>query len=124
MTRLDRNKDAKKVSVECPRSSFDNVMDNLLYADSRNCALIKEAAIDFLVENSVKATEQASFANFPAHLLKDIFVAINKVHVKSGGDDDAFAAMSVSELRKKLDEKGIEVDGSREAMIESIKSHS
>ena len=116
--------EAEAAYVESTDITFDNVMDNLLYADSMNCALIKEAAIDFLVENSVKATEQASFANFPAHLLKDIFVAINKVHGKSGGDDDAFAAMSVSELRKKLDEKGLDVDGSREAMIESIKSHS
>ena len=78
--------------------------------------------MDFLAENSVQATEKASFADFPAHLLKDVFVAMNKAHGKSGGD--AFAAMSVSELRKKLDEKGLEVDGSREAMIESIKSHS
>ena len=79
--------------------------------------------MDFLVENSVEATEKASFANFPAHLLKDVFVAINKAYGKSGGGD-AFAAMSVSELRKKLDEKGLDVDGSREAMIESIKNHS
>ena len=114
---------AEATYVESTEITFDNVMDDLLYADARNCALLKEAAMDFLVANSVEATEKASFADFPGHLSKDIFVAINKAQGKSGGDD-AFAAMSVSELRKKLDEKGLEVDGSREAMIESIKSHS
>ena len=113
--------EAEAAYVKSTDITFDNVMDDILFADSRNCALLKEAAMDFLAENSVEATEKASFANFPAHLLKDVFVAMNKAHGKSGGD--AFAAMSVSELRKKLDEKGLEVDGSREAMIESIKSH-
>ena len=114
--------EAEAAYVKSTKISFDNVMDDILFADSRNCALLKEAAMDFLAENSVEATEKASFANFPAHLLKDVFVAMNKAHGKSGGD--AFASMSVSELRKKLDEKGLDVDGSREAMIESIKSHS
>ena len=114
---------AEAAYVQSTEINLENAMDNLLYADSMNLALLKEAAIDFLVENPAKATEKASFDTFPAHLLKDVFVAINKVHGKSGGDD-AFAAMSVSELRKKLDEKGLEVDGSREAMIESIKSNS
>ena len=115
--------EAEAAYVQSTKITFDNVMDDLLYADSRNCALLKEAAIDFLVENSVEATEKASYANFPGHLLKDVFVAMNKAQGKSGGDN-AFASMSVSELRKKLDEKGLEVDGSREAMIESIKNHS
>ena len=114
---------AEAAYVQSTKITFDNVMDDLLYADSRNCALLKEAAMDFLAENSVEATEKVSFANFPGHLSKDIFVAVNKAQGKSGGDD-ALAAMSVSELRKKLDEKGLDVDGSREAMIESIKSHS
>ncbi len=114
---------AEAAYVESTDISLDNAMDNLLYADSMNLALLKETVMDFLAENSVEATEKVSFANFPGHLSKDIFVAMNKVHGKRGGDD-AFAAMSVSELRKKLDEKGLEVDGSREAMIESIKSHS
>ena len=114
---------AEAAFVESTKITFDNVMDDLLYADSRNCALLKEAAIDFLVENSVEATEKASYANFPGHLLKDVFVAMNKAQGKSGGDN-AFAAMSVSALRRKLDKMGLEVDGSREAMIESIKSHS
>ena len=114
--------EAEAAYVQSADITFENVMDNLLYADSRNCALLKEAAMDFLVANSVEVTEKASFAGFPGHLSKDIFVAMNKAQGKSGGD--AFAAMSVSELRKKLDEKGLDVDGSREAMIESIKSHS
>ncbi|KAL7524776.1 hypothetical protein ACHAWF_001087, partial [Thalassiosira exigua] len=34
--------------------SLDNVMDNLLYADAKNCALLKEAAIDFVAEHGAE----------------------------------------------------------------------
>ena len=41
---------------------------------------------------------------------------------EGNNDDNNFTTMRVSELRKKLDEKGLNVDGSREAMIEALKN--
>ena len=35
--------------------SAENVIDNLLYADAKNCALLKEALMDFIVENKKKS---------------------------------------------------------------------
>eukprot|EP00986_Skeletonema_menzelii_P017784 scaffold22011_cov132-Skeletonema_menzelii.AAC.3 len=39
------------------------------------------------------------------------------------GNDDDLSAMSVNELRRKLSELGLDVDGSREAMIEALQVH-
>jgi hypothetical protein len=33
------------------------MMDNLLYADSKNCALLKEAVMDYVVENGQDVLE-------------------------------------------------------------------
>ena len=43
-------------------------------------------------------------------------------YIKDGYCADGLKVLSVSELRVKLDEMGLDVDGSREAMIEVLKS--
>ncbi len=40
--------------VEATTFTMDNVMDNLLYAESKNCALLKESVMDFIAENKIK----------------------------------------------------------------------
>ena len=39
----------------------DNILDNLLYADSKNCALFLEKAMDYVVENRDEVVEKVSF---------------------------------------------------------------
>jgi hypothetical protein len=39
--------------VEATTFTMDNVMDHLLYAESKNCALLKEAAMDFIAYEKV-----------------------------------------------------------------------
>jgi hypothetical protein len=108
--------------------TMDNVMDNLLYADAKNCALLKEAVMNFLAENSVLAAEQISFSDVPGHLMKDLLVAFNRKgsskKEEGGTTPDGLTSLSVSALRRRLEEKGLDIDGSREAMIESIKNNS
>ncbi|KAL7496851.1 hypothetical protein ACHAWT_005044 [Skeletonema menzelii] len=117
---------AEAAYVQSADISLDNAMDNLLYADSRNCALLKEAVVNFLAENDCEAAANISFADFPGHVVKDLLIAFSRNRKKDGNGTnvDKLTTLSVSELRRKLDEKGLEVDGSREAMIESIKSNS
>ena len=106
--------------------SIDNAMDNLLYADSRNLSLLKEAVVDFLADNHYEAAANISFADFPGHIVKDLLVAVGRNSKKdaNGANGDELTTLCVSALRRKLHKMGLEVDGSREAMIESIKSHS
>ena len=109
--------------VESTDISFDNAMDNLLYAYSRNCALLKEAVMNFLADNHLEASERIDFTDCPGHVVKDLLVAFGRKGAHRADEDD-LATLSVSALRRRLDKMGLEVDGSREAMIESIKSHS
>jgi len=88
--------EAEAAYVKETKITMDNAMDNLLYADALNLALLKEVVMDFLAGNSTASQK-----------------------TKRGKDYD-LSAMSVSELRRKLDEKGLNVDGSREAMIEAL----
>ena len=111
---------AEAAYVESTDISLDNAMDNLLYADSMNLALLKEAVMNFLAENELEAAAQISFTDFPGHVVKDLLIAVGKSKKKEAGNDE-LTTISVSALRRLLDMMGLEVDGSREAMIESIK---
>eukprot|EP00985_Skeletonema_marinoi_P008874 scaffold4050_cov118-Skeletonema_marinoi.AAC.7 len=56
--------------------------------------------------------------------MKDLLVAFSRTKKTKQGNQDGnnhFTIMRVNELRMKLDEKGLNVDGSREAMIETLK---
>jgi speckle-type POZ protein len=118
--------EAEAVYVELTKITIDNAIDNLLYADTKNCALLKEAVMNFLAEHSVEAAEKISFTDFPAHVVKDLLVAFSRSSKKeaNGANVDELTTLCVSALRRKLHKMGLEVDGSREAMIASIKSSS
>lgn len=98
--------EAEATLVSSTEFTIDNVMDLLLYADNKNCALLKETAIKFLVKNRSEVQKKLSFDNVPGHLMMDLLAAI-----------DVNDSISVSALRKRLHDMGLEVDGSREAMI-------
>ena len=118
---------AEACFVDSTAITIGNMAENLLYADSKNCALLKEAVMDFVVENGFEVVEKVSFGDFPGHLMKDLLVAVNREKAgsnKAGGNGDEFGTMRVSDLRKRLHEKGLDVDGSRESMIAALKEDS
>mmetsp|Transcript_6115 Transcript_6115/g.8907 ORF Transcript_6115/g.8907 Transcript_6115/m.8907 type:complete len:197 (-) Transcript_6115:130-720(-) len=114
--------EAEAAYVESTRITANNVMDNLLYADAKNLAVLKEAAMDFLASRGGEVIGNVSFARFPPELVRDLLVATTRRNVGNSGSD--FTTMRVSELRRKLNEKGLgmSVDGSREAMIEALQN--
>ena len=80
--------------------------------------------IDFLTDNGREVISKVSFAEFSGHIVKDLLVATTRKEDKTRAADD-FDIMRVSELRTRmLVEKGLDVDGSREAMIDALKSNS
>ena len=126
--------EAEACYVKSTTITVDNMMDNLLYADSKNCALLKEAVIDFAVQNGQDVLKNVSLKDVPGGVFADLLTAMTREKKKdaaannndSTGDDNkeeevALHIMRVTELRKKLDEKGLDVDGSREAMIATLK---
>ena len=117
--------EAEASLVTATTMTFKNAIDNLLHADSKNCALLKEAVMDFIAENSNEAVNKLSFDDVPGSVVKDLLVAMNRKGIdlltanraKSNASSNGFKAMKVNDLRKLLHEKGLDVDGSREVMI-------
>ena len=112
--------------VKTPMST-ENVMDTLLYADAKNCALLKEAVMEFLVECNDDAIEKLSFDHVPGYLMKDLLKVMatrNRKEKASDGKAKGYRTMKVYELRKILHGKGLDIDGSREAMIALLEKHS
>jgi speckle-type POZ protein len=120
--------EAEAAYVKSANITMQSAMDDLLYADAKNCPLLKEAVMNFLTANHYEAAEKISFTDFPAHVVKDLLIAFgrnsNSKKVASGAATDELSTLCVSALRRKLDEMGSSVDGSREAMIESIRNSS
>jgi hypothetical protein len=110
--------------------SLENVMEQLLYADSMSCALLKEAAMDFIIENSATVIDKISFNDLlTPTLFRDVLSAVSrrekKFGVRGGGDGDDeshFNYMRISELRRESHKKGLNVDGSREMLIAALKA--
>ena len=101
-------------------------MEYLIYADSMNCALLKEAAMDYIVENKAEVLEKISFDDAPGNLMRDLLAAVVRGDRNEGGADGnaehQFATMRISELRQKAHERGLDV-GSREMLIAALKAN-
>ena len=107
--------------------TVDNMIDNLLYADSKNLALLKEAVMDHIVANKNSIIGKVSFDTVPGSMMADLLTAMARVdqNEEEVGDSESikYNKMRVSELRKWLANKGLEVDGSREAMLSLLKEN-
>jgi hypothetical protein len=122
--------EAEAFFVGATTFSLENVMEQLLYAESMNCALLKEAAMDYLIENSAAVIDKISFNDLQTPtLMRDVFAAVSRGKKNLGvgcgedGDNDSrFNSMRISELRQEAHEKGLNVDGSREMLIAALKS--
>ena len=116
--------------------TFDNVIDNLLYADAKNCALLKEAVMDFIVENKEMVIQRVSFQDVP-YFYKDLLAAMsrhdkekesstpsNHDTYKKTDDEMSYSQMRIRDLRQKLHDKGLDIDGSRETLIARLTENS
>jgi hypothetical protein len=110
---------AEACLVNATAFSVENLLDHLLYAESKNCALLKEAAIDFMLGNKGEVFDKISFSDAPGDLVSDVLAAMT-IGEKKGG----LSAMRVNELRWKAHENGISVDGSRKMLIAALKEGS
>ena len=82
--------------------TIENMLDNLLYASSKNCALLQEAVLDFVVENSDEVSDKVSLEDVPSSILADLVAAMSRKYKGGKRGSDVFSTMRVSELRKKL----------------------
>ena len=118
--------EAEATYVNSTVITLDNMMDNLLYADSKNLALLKEAVMDYIVANKDDVMGKVSFSNLPSYMMTDLLAAVSRGEQQNDTNSAKtnYNKMRVGTLRKMLDEKGLDVDGSRESMIALLKEHS
>ena len=95
-----------------------------MYADSKNLALLKEAVMDYIVANKGDIIGKVSFDSVPSSMITDVLTAVTRGEQSGDRDSTDYNKMRVGKLRKMLDEKGLDVDGSREAMIALLKEQS
>jgi hypothetical protein len=99
---------------------IENVKELLLYADSKNCALLKEAAMDYMLENKDVVLKNIRFDDAPGSLVSDVFAAIARAETMKDDSASHFHSMRISELRRMVHDKGLDIDGSREMLIASL----
>lgn len=95
--------------------TVENVLEHLLFADAMNCALLKEAVMDYVVTNSFELLSMKSLESAPSGLLNDALAAM----ARKGGIEEA-GDMFISELRRKCFEEGLDYDGSREMLTAAL----
>jgi hypothetical protein len=98
-----------------------NAADLLVFADAHWCALLREAAIDLfrvqpnLIMASAGWTKVAESVNLMQELMK--IIASSKEALCS---DSVVNPMRVSDLRKKLEEKRLDVDGTHQMLVNRL----
>ena len=100
--------------------SVGNVINELLYADAKSLPLLREAAMEFILKNARDVIKSDSFHDvmMTKTITKEIMLAMAKAVEEKSVESNNDNIMSVTDLRMALDEKGLNVDGSRE-MLES-----
>jgi len=88
--------------VDSTAFTMENLLDLLHYADSKNCALLKEAAMDFMLDNRDVVLEKISFKDAPGGLAGDVLSALARGE-KNGG----LGAMRVNDLRWEAHKNGM-----------------
>ena len=106
--------------------AVENVLDNLLYANSKNLALFQEKIMDFVAGNVETIVGNISFDDIPGNLMTDLLTAVARGNISTGDEvpGDHLKFMRVAELRKRLHDRGLCIDGSRETMIALLRENS
>ena len=103
--------------------NMGNMMENLHFADSKNCALLKEVVMNFIAKHKVEILEENMLKDAPEGLVSDVLGAIVREEKASkGGHENKLSALSINELRRRASEYGFNVDGSRETLISDLKT--
>ena len=121
-----------KLSAEAELASsginIENCAELILFADGTNCAMLKEAAVDYFVANyeGVMASEGYKDIKESPNILQELLLAMamdkKKKRPASDVGNGEIKRMRVSDLRQKLDKKGLDVDGSKDMLVARLEN--
>lgn len=105
--------------------SVENAADLFLLADAQNCALLKEASMDFFAANleAVMATDGYSRVKESHRLVVELLERLGNIKIDENSNHDV-NKMSVTDLWRELDKMGLDLDGSRDTLAKRLKSTS
>ena len=102
----------------------ENTAELILFADATNCAMLKEAAMEYFVTNAQAVMESEGFGQVKespaimAELMAEALGGSKKRPASSDADSGRdYKRMRVSTLRQQLDDNGLDVDGSKEMLV-------
>lgn len=103
--------------------TVDNVVDELLYADEKNCFLLKEATTNFILENAKEVIASDSFEDIPEtkNITREILSLVATMNKRDGKKEfDDPTELSINELRSRLYDEGKDIDGPRKSLIAQL----
>jgi hypothetical protein len=106
----------------------ENFSDLMLLADAKGCALLRERCVDHYVLNAREVRRHPSHERVRESAailgeLVDALLARPARRSRARGDEDAdYDTIGVDLLRKTLDGRGLDVDGSREVLVRRLRS--
>ena len=81
--------------------------------------------MDFIAENKIEAMNKLSFTDVPGTLMRDLLATWAREDIKQsttvGNHENELTTMHISELCQKAHLRRLNVDGSREMLITSLK---
>ena len=107
--------------VSSIKFSLVNIVENLLFAEARNCALLKEKVMEFMVYNAMEIVDKKTLRDFPGGLNVALTaLAIKEKKTTNEGGNEPITTMPICELRRRAQVKGVDVDGTREMLISEL----
>jgi len=106
--------------VDSTPIDVENMVGLLLFAEEKDCPLLKEAVMDFVARNKAEVLEKVSLKEVPGSLLADMLADVAREEEPSEnnwGSADRLRTMRVNDLRRKVHEKGLAIEGSRDRLI-------
>ena len=120
-----------KLSAEAELASSsinaESCAELILFADGTNCAMLKEAAVDFFVAQSVDVMKSDGYEQIEQSptITKELMLAMaagSKKRPASGTSSGDIKRMRVSALRQELENKGLDVDGSKDMLVARLEN--
>lgn len=112
--------EAEVCYVSSLQLTLENVMDQFLFAEAKNCAFLKEKVIDFIINNSAEVMKQKKLTNVDGGpSMSDILAAVARGQAEKSTEKE-FCTMSINELRHNAHKDGVDVDGSREMLVSAL----
>ena len=105
---------------------FRNAAALLIFADSHSCVLLKEAATLLFVTDTetVKSSKAWSEIRESNRLLEELLDSLaSSVKPVKSNLEKVVDELNVTSLREELQEADVELDGSREVLVERLKTH-